>query len=158
MSGPGIYIHISKMDGRINVFSFPDPHLNETGWCIAQIRDYEINHERTGNYADNYVSRTRDVWTFLGPLPKFGIVQGKGRSMDEVFVTLCALFFNEPKCSEIAAWLSSEADTVPPEFQLRFDWMTDLTAGQLRTALLEDYDLALKQIEKEGLNYDPPSE
>lgn len=156
MSRAGIYMHGNSDTHIVNVVCFPDPQLDKSGWCVAQLINGVLEVPAVGSHSKRYVSRSESVWTYLGPLSKFGIGGTPRRSMDEVFVTVCALFFDEPNVVAIDEWLSHEEPALPPELKFRFEWMADLPFQQIRKFLLEEYDRALEQIKKEGLGYEEP--
>lgn len=153
MSCAGIYLHVSSDKRGVDVVCFPDPHLDKSGWCVAQLIDGVLEVPAVGSHSNMYVSRSESAWTYLGPLSKFGIEGTPHRSMDEVFVTVCALFFDEPNVVAIDEWLDG-TEPAPGYLVCRHDWLDALSDDELRKFLLHEYNRALKQLKKEGLGYE----
>ena len=156
MSGVGLYYHRSPINKTITVACFPKKDDNNYGVIVLQVDTTGTFDRHPGAIVPDFRSRNDDLWHFLGDFSKFEIAPKTLRSLDEVFITICALYFDDPDCTVIDAWLDSTEEVVPTAFSLRFDWLHDLTAQQLRTSLLEEYDRALKHIKQEGLGYEKP--
>lgn len=84
MSRAGIYLHVSSDKHIVNVVCFPDPHLDKSGWCVAQLINGVLEVPAVGSHSNRYVSRSESAWTYLGPLSKFGIEGTPRRSMDDL--------------------------------------------------------------------------
>ena len=155
MSRAGIYLYVNLDKQAVEVVCFPDPHLDKSGWCVAQLINGVLEVPAVGSHSNRYVSRSESVWTYLGPLSKFGIEGTPRRSMDEVFVTVCALFFDEPNVVAIDEFLDG-TEPAPGYWVYRHDWLDALSDDELRKFLLHEYNRALEQLKKGGLGYEEP--
>ena len=153
MSRAGIYLYVNLDKQAVEVVCFPDPYQDKSGWCVAQLINGVLEVPAVGLHSNRYVSRSESVWTYLGPLSKFGIDGTPRRSMDEVFVTVCALFFDEPNVVAIDEFLDG-TEPAPGDWVYRHDWLDALSDDELRKFLLHEYNRALKQLKKEGLGYE----
>lgn len=152
MSGPGLYLHISRIGSKVEVVSFHSDHNPEVGTIVTKVEDGIHRETVVGQYSDRWVDRDNtDMWTFLGPYEKFHAqdMDGLGKYYDQTaFIAVCCAYFEHPNCAEIDAWLSSDTDVLPP-YKTR--WFEDLTAQQLRQFILDEYAKAVRTTQHEGV-------